>query len=144
MVIKLHEHLPAGDYILGRTHVGNNRHSHLQDITLRPGEQKTLDLVYDDQDSGLPGDGHLVVLVVDEQGHPIATPDVWMEQNGQIIDPIFNTDDGKSFAGSVGSAKLYVEYTGYQTACETVLLKSSEDNNTQEILRPHVVVLKKQ
>jgi len=81
---------------------------------------------------------------VTERGLPLATPDVWLERDGQTIEPHFNTDDGKSFTGPPGTYTLHAQYPGYRSVRRTVEMKSRQDRTTQEIFRPLVVTMVRQ
>jgi len=102
----------------------------------------TVNSPYDPQQSIYSGDGYLVVLVVDEQGNPVATRNVWLEQGDLIIGPHFNTDDGKSFAGEPGSYMLHVEYPGFQPLRQVVTMKSKLDAS-QNMRKPMVAELQR-
>ena len=135
-------HLPPGDYIIGRASVAMSRTSRLAPVRLGPEEHKTIDISVDPDDAGLSGDGGLVVLVVTPDGLPLATPDVWLERDGQVIEPHFNTDDGKSFTGEPGGTyTLRAEYPGYRSARMTVRMKSKRDWTMQEALQPLVITM---
>lgn len=123
---------------MGKTGVGNNRQSSLQTISLGRGEQKALDIQYAPTTTGHAENGRLKIVVIDEQGHPLATPLARLEQDGNTIDPMFNTDDGKTFRAMTGKAQLHVEYPGFQPTQEIVDIKP-----TKKVGRlPHVVILK--
>lgn len=137
------ERLPAGDYVIGRAGlIGRDRFPILHRFHLNPDEKKALSLYHDPDKSIYSGDGYLIVLVVDEQGIPVATPDVWLEQNGHIIVPHFNTDDGKSFAGDPGSYVLHAEHPGFHPS-QKVITMASRLERAQNTPGPVVMVLTK-
>jgi hypothetical protein len=131
--------LPAGEYVIGRASVALARSSTLTTSNLRAGEQKNVHLELDPHESGLGGDGYLIVLLVNEAGIPLATPDVWLERNGQVIEPHFNTDGGKSFMGVPGAYTLHASYPGYTPVRKAVELISMQEYRMQEDRAPLVV-----
>jgi hypothetical protein len=137
-------HLPPGDYTIGRASVAMSRTSRLAQVRLGPEEHKTIRIPVTPDDAGHSDDGYLVVLVVTPEGLPLATPDVWLEQAGRIIEPHFNTDDGKSFTGEPGVYTLHAQYPGYRAVRATVEMKSDQDRTMQDILEPAVITMTKQ
>jgi len=138
------KNLPAGRYIFGHAFAALERTSTLAEVTLGPKEHKTIAIDADRADAGRDVEGYLVVVVVTQEGIPLATPSVWLERAGRVIPPHFNTDDGKSFAGDPGPCVLHAEYPGYRPVQTTVELKSRQGRTTQEILAPVVITMTRQ
>ena len=136
--------LPAGQYAIGLASAALARRSTLQNITLKPAEHKEVVIQMTSEDAGRVAEGYLVVLVVTEEGLPLATPDVWLARAGKVIEPHFNTDDGKSFTGQPGTYTLHAQYPGYRSVRRTVEIKSRQDQTTQEILTPLVITMVRQ
>jgi len=134
--------LPAGDYIIGRASVALSRQSIIKEVILKSGENKKLDIEVDriDREYG----GYLVVVVVTEEGLPLPGAKVWLEKNGAITEPHFDSDKSKAFAGDVGEYTLYAEYPSYRKIQQRVNIKSKEVLSTQEILKPVVITMFKQ
>lgn len=136
--------LPAGQYVIGRASVAKARTSTLATVELKPGEHKDIRLQLDSHDTGHDaGDGYLVVLVVTEAGLPLATPDVWLEHARNVIEPHFNTDDGKSFRAEPGTYTLHVQYPGLRPVRQTVEIQPRQGRTVQEILEPLVVTMRR-
>ncbi len=134
--------LPAGDYIIGRASVALSRQSRIKEVSLRTGENKKLDIEVDRV--GIEYGGYLVVMVVTEEGLPLAGTNLWLEKGGNIIEPLFDSDKNISFAGDMGEYTLHAEYPGYREIQQRVNLKSQEGLSTQEILKPVVITMFKQ
>ena len=133
--------LPAGDYIIGRASVALSRQSKIEEVSLKSGENKNFDIEVDS--IGRKYGGYLVVLIVTEEGLPLAGAKAWLEKGGKIIDPHFDSDKSKSFAGDTGEYTLYTECPGYKNIQQKVRIKSKEGLNTQEILKPVVLTMSK-
>ena len=133
--------LPAGDYIIGNSSAALNRRSNIKEVSLKSGENKKLDIEVDS--IGRKYGGYLVVVVVTEEGLPLAGTKVWLEKGGDIIEPHFDSDKSQSFAGDAGEYTLYAEYPGYRKIQQRVSIKSKEGLNTQEILKPVVITMSK-
>ncbi len=65
----------------------------------------------------------------------------WLEKDGEIIEPHFDMDQSKSFAGETGDYTLHAEYPGYKTIQQKVTIKSKEKSNTQQVLEPIVITM---
>jgi hypothetical protein len=133
-------HLPPGDYTLSRAPVASDRGAPLAPVHLEPGEHEVVHLHADAPEEK----GYLVVLVVTDAGTPLATPDVWLERDGRVIDPHYDNDDGKSFAGAPGAYTLHAQYSGYRSVRKAVTMKSKENRSWQEILEPLVITMARQ
>lgn len=133
--------LPAGDYIIGRALVALSRESIIKGVSLKSGENKKLDIEVDA--IGKKHGGYLVVVVVTEEGLPLAGTKVWLEKSGVIIEPHFDSDKSKSFAGDAGEYILFAEHPGYRKIQQNVNIKSKEGLSTQEILTPVVITMSK-
>ncbi len=127
-------HLPAGDYRVARSRWSPP----LARVHLAAGEYETVRIQADPADDY----GYLVVLVVTEEGVPLATPDVWLARDGEVVEPHFNTDDGKSFAASPGTYTLCAEYPGFRSVRQRVDVKTRQARTIQEILQPLVVTMR--
>ena len=62
--------LPSGDYIVGKASVALSRQSNIKEISLKSGENKKLDIEVDS--IGSKNEGYLVVMIVTEEGLPLA------------------------------------------------------------------------
>jgi len=131
--------LPAGDYIIGRASVALSRQSKIEEVSLKSGENKSFDIEVDS--IGRKYGGYLVVLIVTEEGLPLAGAKAWLEKGGKIIEPHFDSEKSKSFAGDTGEYTLYAEFPGYKNVQQKVRIKSKEGLNTQEILKPEVITM---
>jgi hypothetical protein len=130
--------LPAGDYIIGRA----SRKSELKKLSLKAGENKNLDIEVDNTDNEYRG--YLVVSVITEDRLLLAGTKVWLEKEGKIIYPHFDTDQSKSFAADPGEYTLHAEYPGYKTLTKKVQIRDKKELNQQEILKPLVVIMTNQ
>lgn len=128
------KHLPAGDYhlaslppseVLVRVHLAAGGHEAVR-IEAKPSDDH----------------GYLHVLIVTDEGQPLATPDVWLERDGRVVEPIFNNDDGKSFVGPPGTYTLCARYGGLRSVRHSVELKRGEGRTTQEVLEPLVIIMR--
>ncbi|HUT30028.1 MAG TPA: sigma-70 family RNA polymerase sigma factor [Sedimentisphaerales bacterium] len=134
------ENLPAGRYLVAR---GHSRTAMLSEITLSAGQSKTVDIDLSG-DREQRSDGYMVVVVVAEDGQPLAGADVWLEKPGRLINPHFDTDVGKSLQGEPGEYALHVQYPAYTPVKQQVNMKSRKEFNTQQILDPVVITMSKQ
>ena len=137
------EHLPAGGYVIGRASVAMSRTSTIREVALADGEHTDLDIEVT-VESGRGYNGYLVVLVVTDDGLLLPGTRVWLEGQGRIVEPHFDTDDGKSFGVDAGTYTLRAEYPGYRAIRKSVEIKSKEERNTQRILEPLVITMVKQ
>jgi hypothetical protein len=131
--------LPFGDYIIGKTAVALSRQSKLKEVSLSANEHKNLNIEIGDIGKGY--DGYLVVLVVTEEGLPLAGTDVWLERAGETVVPHFDGDKSKSLKGEPGEWILHARYPGYKSVRRKVAMKSKKEYNTQEILKPVVITM---
>jgi len=138
------KNLPAGRYIFGHASAARARTWTLAEVTLGPQEHKAIAIDADRADAGRSADGYLVVIVVTQEGTLLATPSVWLERAGRVIQPHFDGDDHKSFAGNPGPCVLHAEYPGYRPVQTTVELESRQGRTTQEILAPLVITMTRQ
>jgi protocatechuate 3,4-dioxygenase beta subunit len=138
------KNLPAGRYTVLHTLATRASSSALAEVALGPREHKTIVVDGDRADAGPNADGYLVVIVVTQDGIPLATPSVWLELAGRVILPHFNTDDGKSFAGYPGLYVLHAEYPGYRPVQTTVELKSRQGRTVQDTLAPLIITMIRQ
>jgi len=136
------DNLPAGDYIIGGASVALSRQSNFKEFSLESGEHKNLNVKI--SDAGSSDGGYIVVLVVTEEGLPLAGTDVWLERAGEVIHPHFDSDTSKSFRGMPGECVLYAKCPGYGTVERKVTIKSKDGLNTQQILAPMVVTMAKE
>jgi len=133
--------LPFGDYIIGKASVALSRQSKLKEVSLAANEHKNLNIEIPDIEKD--NDGYLVVLVVTEDGLPLAGTDIWLERAGETVAPHFDGDKSKSLKGGPGEWILRAEYPGYKSVRRKVTMKSKEKYNTQEILKPVVITMSK-
>jgi RNA polymerase sigma factor (sigma-70 family) len=133
--------LPFGDYIIGKTAVALSRQSKLKEVSLAAGEHKNLNIEIGDIQKG--NDGYMVVLVVTEDGLPLPGTDVWLERADKTVVPHFEGDKSRSLKGDPGEWILHAEYPGYKSVRRKVTMKSKEEYNTQEILKPVVITMSK-
>jgi large repetitive protein len=130
-------HLPAGDYRFTHPADARNNTTALARVHLEPAEHGTVRAQAEAE-----GDrGYLVVLMLTPDGLPLATPDVWLEGGGQIIQPHSDADDGKCFRGPPGIYTLCAQYAGYQPVRQGVELRAAEGRTTQGILDPLVITM---
>jgi hypothetical protein len=105
----------------------------LFETTLQAGEHRSVEIPLDPRDSGHGVDGYLIVSLVTEQGVPLATPDVWLEQGGRTIKPHFRI----LFVLLMSSLGQALEFAGgsgdpndpYQIATADQLMAMGEDPN---------------
>lgn len=130
------EHLPAGDYRFAHSPLSPT----LAHVRLASGEHKTVRVEVD------PGEdrGYLRVLIVTGERFPLATPDVWVERDGRVVEPYADSDDGKSFAASPGTYTLCAHYPGFRSVRQTVELTPVDGRTTQEVLTPLVITMRKE
>jgi len=138
------ENLPPGHFIIGKASVAKSRSSVVFEVDLEPGEHKAVQIPVDLHGSGHGYDGYLIVSLVTEQGIPLATSDIWLEQRGRIIEPHFNTDDSKSFMGELGTYMLNARYPGFKPVQTPIEMLSRHDRSTQLFYRPTVITIERQ
>jgi hypothetical protein len=137
-------HLPAGEYTIARASLfGRERHLILSRVSVQSGEDRVVNVEVDPEASQYPDEGYLRAIIVDEQGVPVATPYVWLENNGKVIEPSIDTDFSKTFMGEPGRYELHVEYPGFQTQDKPVTMKSRHDTSSGKFHKPVIIELKK-
>jgi hypothetical protein len=137
------ENLPAGTYAIGRASVVAERTSTLTMFSLKPEEHKVVRVQMDAEDAARADDSYLRVLVVTEASLPLATPDVWLERAGRVVDPLYGTDDTKAFAARPGTYTLHAAYPGFLPVHQKVEIRPREGRTVQEILEPLVVTMRR-
>jgi hypothetical protein len=123
--------LPAGQYILGSGYVGVEWPSAPVRVDLGPAEHKTVQMNLDLAQGARPEAGLLIVLVVTQDGLLLATPDLWLERAGRVIELRYDTDDHRYFRGEPGEYTLRAEYPGYRSVRTPVVMKSRRDPSVQ-------------
>ncbi len=142
--VKNVSHLPAGKYAIAKASlIGRDEHIKQQEVSVYAGEHKNVNLEMNRGIGQYMGDGLLRVHIVDEQGIPLATPYVWLESSGHIIEPCVETDLEKTFMGESGQYTLHVEYPGFQTLDKPVTMKSRHDTSSGKFHKPVIIELKK-
>lgn len=134
-------HLPAGQYAIGPVANLMSRRSTLATVALGEAEHQDILVRSDPTDAQERDKGSLHVMVTTEGGPPLATPDVWLERQGHIIEPIGDTDDRKGFWGSPGTYTLHVHYPGYRSVCRVVEMQPMEGRTTREVLEPLIITM---
>jgi hypothetical protein len=132
------KNLPPGQYVIGRASNTVARTSTLATVNLQPGQHKDIRIQVDRTEEDL-----LVVLLVTEAGHPLATPDVWLERGDQIVRPHRSTDDGKWFAGPPGTYTLRADYEGHESVHQTVGIQPGQGRTKPEIRKPLVITMRR-
>ncbi len=127
------EHLPAGEYRLWYSRLEPS----VASVHLVAGGHETVHIVAGPSDER----GQLRVLIVTAEGWPLATPDVWLERGGRVIEPSYNNDDITAFGGAPGTYTLCAHYPGFRSVRQTVELTPVDGRTTQEVLKPLVVTM---
>ncbi len=83
------------------------------------------------------------MLIVTESGAPLATPDVWLERGGRVVEAYYNNDDATAFAAAPGTYTLCVHAPGFRSVRQGVELRTREGRTVQEIFAPVVVTMRK-
>jgi protocatechuate 3,4-dioxygenase beta subunit len=112
--------LPAGDYLIGNTFMGNN--APLVEFRLAEGESKTLDL--DTSEWSLWQMGTFAVQVVDSNGIPLTAAEIWLTGLGGSVVPVTSSSEGHSFVVQSGEYVLHAQCAGYQEAAKTVQVEA--------------------
>jgi len=133
------QNLPPGSYAIGLASAAAGRTSALAQVILNPREHKTIRVPVEARED--QQQGYLVVLLVTEDGLPLATPHVWLERSGQVIKPHFSSDVGKSFAGPPGTYMLRAIHPACKDVHTTVEMESKQDRTIQEALKPVVITM---
>jgi RNA polymerase sigma-70 factor (ECF subfamily) len=133
--------LPPGQYILELGSVGAGRVSAPVHVDLGPAEHKAVQTNLAPAEGTRADSGVLVVHVVTQNGLLLATPDIWLERAGQVIEPSVDTDDRRHSAGEPGKYTLHAEYSGYRAVRTTVVMKSRQDRSVQEGREPLVITM---
>jgi hypothetical protein len=131
------KNLPAGRYILG----WSERTSMVAEVTLGPQEHKTINIDPTQANAARAAEGSLDVLVLAEEGVPLATPSVWLEDAGRVIAPSVDWGESKSFSGDPGLYVLHVEYPGYQPVRTTVQLSPEQTDTMQDTPPPLIITM---
>ncbi len=130
------EHLPAGDYRLSHSRLD----SALARVRLAAGGHETVRIEVNPVDEH----GYLLVLIVTDEGLPLATPDVWLERDGRVVEAYYNSDDGTTFAAPRGTYTLCVHAPGFRSVRQRVDLRTREGRTTQEILEPLIITMSRE
>jgi len=129
-------HLPAGDYRLSHSRLD----SALARVRLAAGGHETVRIEVNPVDEH----GYLNVLIVTDEGVPLATPDVWLERAERVVEPVYSNDDATAFTAAPGTYTLCVHYPGFRSVRRNVELKTREARTTQEILEPMVITMSRE
>ncbi len=135
------KNIPAGKYIVGRSHVLLERQSSMREVIVKDGETTEVDIDFEAEPTSTSG--YFVLVVVTEEGSLLAGASAWLEKVGKVIQPDSDTDDGKSFAADKGSYVLHVEYPGYKNMQKEVEVPSREERGIGTIYKPLVVKMYK-
>jgi hypothetical protein len=135
------EHLPPGHYFIGPNDGGRGKRTALAEVSLGPGEHERVEIA---DDAHPPVDGYIVLSLVTDRGIPLATSDISLEGNGQVIRPYFNSDDSNSFEGMPGQYTLFARHPGFKTLQVPVEMISSQGRSMREILRPVFITVRQE
>lgn len=130
------EHLPEGEYFFLLSRLD----SALARVQLADGGREAVRIEANPVDEH----GYLRVLIVTEAGVPLATPDVWLERDGRLVEPVYNNDDATTFAAAPETYTLCVHAPGFRSVRQRVDLRTREDRTTQEVLEPMVITMSKE
>lgn len=123
-------HLPEGEYSFSLSGLD----APLARVRLAAGGHETVRI------QANPIDG-LNVLIVTDEGVPLATPDVWLERDGRVVEAYYNSDDGTTFVAPRGTYTLCVHAPGFRSVRQRVDLRTREGRTTQEVLEPMVITM---
>ncbi|MDY0357743.1 MAG: carboxypeptidase-like regulatory domain-containing protein [Sedimentisphaerales bacterium] len=126
-------HLPEGEYSFSHSRLDPP----LARVKLAAGGHETVRIEANPVDEH----GYLRVLIVTDEGQPLATPDVWLERGGLVVEPVYNNDDATTFAAAPGTYTLCVHYPGFRSVRRRVELRTREGRTTQEVLEPLVITM---
>lgn len=130
------EHLPEGEYSFSHSRLD----SALALVKLAPGGHETVRI----EANPIDEHGYLNVLIVTEAGVPLATPDVWLERDGRVVEPIYNNDDATPFTAAPGTYMLCVHAPGFRSVRQRVELRGREGRTIQELFELVVVTMRKE
>lgn len=129
-------HLPEGEYSFSFSRLDPP----LARVKLAPGGHETVRIEANPVDEH----GYLRMLIVTDEGQPLATPDVWLERGGLVVEPVYNNDDTTAFAAAGGTYTLCVHYPGFRSMHRSVELKTREGRTVQEVLEPMVITMSRE
>lgn len=129
-------HLPEGEYSFSFSRLD----APLARVKLAPGGHETVRIEANPVDEH----GYLRVLIVTDEGLPLATPDIWLERDGRVVEPVYNNDDTTAFAAAPGTYTLCVHYPGFRSVHRRVELRTREGRTIQEILEPMVISMSRE
>jgi len=114
--------LPAGKYLAGFNMQSMKKV--IAEFELSEGQEKIIEL----DTSGLQTSKRSVlhVQIVDDNGIPFGSAEVWLESDGQEIEPYMNSDYGIFFAGAQGEYILHAVYPGYKETTKKVWLEPDD------------------
>lgn len=127
------EHLPEGEYSFSLSRLDPA----LARVKLAPGGHETVRIEANPVDEH----GYLRVLIVTDEGVPLATPDVWLERGGRVVGAVYNNDDATAFTPAPGTYTLCVHAPGFRSVRQSVELRRREGRTTQEVLEPLVIIM---
>ena len=125
--------IPSGDYRFSHSRLD----SPLARVRLAAGGHETVRIEANPVDEH----GYLRVRIVMAEGLPLATPDVWLERDGRVVEPYYHNDDATTFAAGPGTYTLCAHYPGFRSVRRSVELKTREGRTMQEILEPLVIIM---
>lgn len=128
------EHLPEGAYSFSHSRLD----SALARVKLAAGGHERVRIEVNPVDEH----GYLRVLIVTEAGVPLATPDVWLERGGRVVEPVYNNDDTTAFGAAPGTYTLCVHAPGFRSVRQRIELRGREGRTMQEIFSPMVVTMR--
>ncbi|MDI9434291.1 MAG: carboxypeptidase-like regulatory domain-containing protein [Planctomycetota bacterium] len=129
-------HLPEGEYSFSLSRLDPP----LARVRLAAGGHETVRIQVNPVDEH----GYLLVLIVTDEGLPLATPDVWLERDGRVVEPVYNNDDATAFTPAPGTYALCVHAPGFRSVRQSVELRRKEGRTTQEVLEPLVITMREE
>ena len=82
-------------------------------------------------------------MVVNSEGLPLATHDVWLERQGRVVPPYHSSEEMTLFRGEPGVYTLHARHPGYQSVQTTVRIEAKTERVSEDTPRHTVVEMVK-
>ena len=126
------ENLPAGKYFAGFNMPSMKKV--IAEFELSEGQEKIIEL-----DTSALQTSNLSILhvqIVDDNGIPFNSAEVWLAGDGEEIEPYMNSDSGIIFAAAEGDYNLHVVHPDYKDVSMEVKLEAQDLQTTRAKVLP--------
>ncbi|MHC4221818.1 MAG: carboxypeptidase regulatory-like domain-containing protein, partial [Planctomycetota bacterium] len=136
------DNLPADTYYFGSKRNDGDHYITAQ-LILGNGEQKTIDIDMDIAEQPPKHDGYRAIVVVNENGLPLNTRDLWIDNGTERFDIRYHTDYLLCFIGKQGKYTLHANIPGYKDPAIDFQLNPAPTGTPMNKIKPFILRLQK-